>query len=996
MNRQALVIGINEYSHLHRLNAPAQDAEAIAQLLQTWGDFKVWILPEVLDKENNTTRVGKTTPVTVQQLKDKLIQLFQPKSDQIPETALFYFSGHGLRVDRGVQEGFLATSDVNTDLNNWGLNLEWLRKLLQNSPIRRQIVWLDCCYSGELLNFNAADPGNRGQGFDRFFVAASRDHEEAYEETIGDHGILTRALLKGLDPRKRSDGLVTNHTLTIVINRELKSARQDPVCVSSGNKIILTATGQQIASERKILQGVCPYRSLAYFDCNDEDPKYFHGRDALTDELLEKVRTGNFVPVLGASGSGKSSVVRAGLLHQLKSGKILAGSDEWPIYIVDYPDEHPLDSLAMAFVPTHLSHFDRAESLRKAEDLIRSGVTGLRQMISVIESRRVVLVIDQFEECFTRCRNHEERQQFFDCLLGAIEQLDRKLCLVLTMRADFFHKCLDYADLAQKIQENLVTVRPMSPEDLRDAITIPAEQVGLDIEEELVTQMIADVESSPGLLPLLQYTLSQLWERREVNWLTLATYQKLGGVKGTLQQQASVVYDSFENDAKRDIARRIFLALTQVGEGTEDTRRQILKQKLVTDDPHSQVLVEEVIQTLSDARLIVTNELLGRSENSKRVQVIDIAHEALIRHWPLLRMWINDNRIALQQQQKLEEAAEEWLANGKPEKLADVLQGKKLEAAEEFLQRHSDTLSLSLLAKDFIHVSKKLRRRGFAKTTSVIVVLATVVISGISGLFFGMSYWHIEDIIQKINSESNTLTKEDLITLLNKADKLKKTIDKKYKYCGDKDCPKYADIAIKPYNSRWETDEDIAKVLRYYRLAVRGVNTHQSIGKNISFTTPEESLATMIHQYRIPKLKGELERHEIGNLKPGSFQNPNSCEKLERYTPGALRTTYCILKLKDGAGADSAGADSAGNGFIEGSIAANQIPQKTLQEINKLWVQKLHKNCGWYDSKIKDYNPDSKYISTNTNCGDLDNLTLTQKIFKIPYEPILERLKSAE
>jgi energy-coupling factor transporter ATP-binding protein EcfA2 len=990
MNRQALVVGINEYSHLQRLNAPAQDAEAIAKLLQTWGEFKIWRLPEVQDKENNATRVGKKTPVTVQQLKDKLIQLFQPNSDQIPETALFYFSGHGLRADRVVQEGFLATSDTNTELNNWGLNLEWLRKLLKQSPIRQQIVWLDCCYSGEFLNFDSADPGNREQGLDRFFVAASRGYEEAYEETIGDHGILTSALLKGLDPRKRSDGLITNNTLTVFIDRALKATPQYPLCVSSGNKIILTTTGQQTDSARRILEGVCPYRSLAYFDCNDEDPKYFYGRTALTDELLEKAHKGNFVPVLGASGSGKSSVVRAGLLHQLKLGEKIAGSSEWSIYIVDHPGEHPLQSLARVFMPPNLADIDRADYLRKAEDLVCSGATGLRQIIAAIESRRVVLLIDQFEECFTRCRDDVERKQFIDCLLGAVEQLDRKLCLVLTMRADFFNKCLDYVELAKKIQDNMVTVKSMTSEELREAITRPAEQVGLEVEEELVTQMIVDVESSPGLLPLLQYTLQQLWERRAVNWLTLATYHKLGGVKGTLQQQADAVYKSLETDSKRDTARRIFLALTQVGEGTEDTRRQILKQKLVTDDPQSQALVDEVIQTLSDARLIVTNELLERSENSKRVQVIDIAHEALIRHWPLLRQWIEDNRIALQQQQKLEEAAEEWLANGRPEKLADVLQGKKLEAAEEFLRRYSDTVPLSLIAQQFIQVSKRVRRQGFAKNTFAIIFLATVAIGGFSGLLFWIEFWRFENIIRKINLENSTATKEELIDLLNKADDLKKRIDGKYKY------PETKNNADIKYDDRWDNDKDIKKVLQYYRLAVRGVNSNQSIRNDISFARPEESLAKMIHQYRIPKLKEELKNKRIGKWK--NYPSTDStCEEVDGYTPGALRTTFCILKLKFGAGASSAGADIRGEGSIGSKIQAEQIPRQTLKEVNQLWVENLGPSCGWYDPNLKDIKFQSKYEAFPTNCKALDNLNLTYKIFELSSESsILDRLQSAE
>ncbi|MFP4103414.1 nSTAND1 domain-containing NTPase, partial [Coleofasciculus sp.] len=727
MDREALVIGINLYPLLRdgrtkkprHLDKPAADAEAVAQILETYGQFRVRRLPEVYDQEGNPHVAAKPHPtqlVRVKTLQDAIANLFNPPSRQFPDTALLFFAGHGLRNDQGgVSEGFLATSDVKPQDGKWGVSLQWLRRLLQESPVRQQIVWLDCCHSGELLNFLEADPGAVGEARDRCFIAASRDFEVAYEEFGGQHGVLTGALLPGLRPEGKSQGWVTNYSLVEAINRQLLTSRQRPIFHNSGGEILLT--GRKETIERAVLMaGVCPYKGLESFEFNDHDPKYFYGRTALTDQLLAKIRQGNFLAVVGASGSGKSSLVKAGLLYQLKLGQRLSGSSEWQIRIFR-PGEHPLKSLALALV-------DEAAESGEVEQLASQGAAGLAELVGAIDAPRVVLVVDQFEEVFTLCQDDREREQFFECLLGVTSPLtpplqgegnmaavdplnnvdhvgaqglrpnrglnrrpnqpltsDQKLpdhqqiqdetltltppslagkgagglglrlnlTVVITMRADFFGKCAeqDYGGLANRIQENLVTITPMKTEELAVAITEPAKQVGLEIERELVTQMLHDVEG-PGSLPLLQYTLTELWRQRQMNRLTLADYTKLGGVKGTLQKRADQVYESLSKEQQL-IAKRIFLELTQLGEGTEDTRRQVFKQEFINDEL-SQELVEQVMTQLADARLLVTSQLRVRGESGATLTVVDVAHEALIRHWTRLRQWLNENREAMRKE----------------------------------------------------------------------------------------------------------------------------------------------------------------------------------------------------------------------------------------------------------------------------------------------------------------------------------------------------------
>ncbi|MBD2726702.1 caspase family protein [Nostoc sp. FACHB-892] len=787
MEREALVIGINRYPTLIQkssdrpphLKAPATDAEAIAQILETYGKFHVERLPAAYNQDGSYF-VDPQQQLTLQELETAIVQLFNPPGRSIPDTALLFFAGHGLRKDiGGVTEGFLAASDTCPVIGQWGLSLDWLRKLLQSSPVRQQIVWLDCCYSGELFNFHDADPGSF-ETKDRCLIAASRGFEVAYEELSGNHGILSGALVEALKPESHAEGWVTNYSLVDLIKQQLKTARQRPIFHNTGGEIILT--GQKEKIDRAVLMAeFCPYKGLAAFEFNESDPKYFYGRTALTDSLLENIRQGNFLAVVGASGSGKSSVVKAGLLHQLKLGKRLGGSDQWAIKIFR-PGEHPLKSLARVFVnnitPRQVqdtqTQTDKPKSeLEKTEELLDKGASGLTQLVQATlqpreiphelepdaktlpsqnqVSHRLILVIDQFEEVFTLCQDEGERQQFFECLLGALDASG--LTVVITMRADFFGKCAEqeYAGLAQKIQENLVTVTPMNKKELTEAITQPAYQVGLEVQRELVEQMLADVEG-PGSLPLLQYTLTELWRKREVNRLTQAEYSRLGGVKGTLQKRADEIYDALDSKEEQATAKRIFIELTQLGEGTEDTRRQVFKTDLVNPQQSAEV-VEQVLMKLTDARLVVTSELQARGESQKTVTVVDVAHEALIRHWPRLRSWVSENRAAIRIERKIEAASEEWESKNKSKDY--LFTGSKLAEAENYLQEYRNLGLLSHPASEF--VQKSIQQRNTSKWVRFGVVasfVGVVAIGAVASTIFGFESRTQKDRAEKFAIDS--------------------------------------------------------------------------------------------------------------------------------------------------------------------------------------------------------------------------------------------------
>ncbi len=406
----------------------------------------------------------------------------------------------------------------------------------------------------------------------------------------------------------------------------------------------------------------CPYRGLQPF--HEEHAEFFFGREALTQWLVEGLRpsTGSgqasrFLAVIGPSGSGKSSAVRAGLIPALRKG-VLPGSEAWTILVMT-PGVHPLEELAAYLAPPLSGQGDgMAKKMLQLQDELRADPRTLHAEVRLALAEKaptacILIVVDQFEELFTLCRDEEERGRFLDNLLYASGIVQGRTAVVIAMRADFYAQAAAYSELADRMADHQVLVTPMEETELRQAIEAPAQRVGLAFAPGLVDIILDYALGEPGALPLLEHALLQLWERRQGRRLTFEAYREVGGVDGAIARRAEEEYAALPPKQQAE-ARRILLRLVQPGEGTEDTRRPALWSELVPG-PEQAPAVDDVIQRLANARLLTT----GRDSPTGE-ELVDVAHEALIRGWPRLRVWLDEDRAGLRTQRRLTERARDW------------------------------------------------------------------------------------------------------------------------------------------------------------------------------------------------------------------------------------------------------------------------------------------------------------------------------------------------
>jgi WD40 repeat protein len=391
-----------------------------------------------------------------------------------------------------------------------------------------------------------------------------------------------------------------------------------------------------------------PYKGLRTFGEQDADD--FFGRTGLVDELCRRVHDQPFVATVGASGSGKSSAVFAGLLPKLRSSESTNGQD-WLI-VTMVPGRHPFDELEAAL--RRSARGDRSLRTARADsfELLRAVQHTLAD-----DTTRVLLVIDQFEELFHQVAVDTERARFIRNLVEAAEDPHSQLTVLITLRADFFDRAISEPSLGPLIDVGMVSVLPLVPAELEAAAARPAERAGAHLEPELIAELVSDMTDQPGSLPLFQYVLTQLFDNRTGMVLTRSVYRRIGGLRGALARRAEDVYQTLD-ESQQSAARQLFLRLVTVSEDQGQARRRVARDELesLAVDPGN---VKTVLDAFDDARLLTFDRSPVTGEAT-----VEVAHEALLREWPRVRGWLDDSREDLRLHRALTGEVAEWVASG--------------------------------------------------------------------------------------------------------------------------------------------------------------------------------------------------------------------------------------------------------------------------------------------------------------------------------------------
>ena len=653
------------------------------------------------------------------------------EAERAEDVLWVYYVGHGLVNPAG--ELYLATAATDSRpgwVGYTALAYSAIRGSLLQSSARSIVVVLDCCFSGHAVGFLG---NTEGHGLDLarvhggYVLAAAARDELALATPGAPHtaftGELIRLLTEG-DPEGPQQ--LTLRQVYRYLNRTLPargfprprhhaSARIDDLVLCPNPAYRPAPLSPVLPVPTPFTDDAapqtCPYPGLAAF--GPGQAQWFFGRDRLTAELAEKLArrmdATDPLVIVGPSGSGKSSLLGAGLLTALGKGDMpVPGSKTWP-HLLLTPTEHPLAELA-----TRLARLTGTSGGSLREELAddpRRLIVAIREMLqaragqAAITGSRLVLVVDQFEETFTQCADAQERKVFISALCAAAsgDGAEPPALVILSLNSDFQDHCVDFPELRPAVNNTPLFIGPMTTSELREAIEQPAQLTGLALQPGLVDIVLRDLGADraaqyhdPEALPLLSHALRATFQHREDRMLTVRGYVAAGGIRNAVETTAEATYGAF-NSTEQQIARSLLLRLVHVGEGTQDTRRRASRIRLFQglEDPDAAASVLEIL---------VRAGLVADEKDS-----VEITHEALLRAWPRLREWIDSDRPGLRIYQQLAEATGAWNQQGRNP--AKLYRASRLSLVRDWASDPNRPIPPTPLEREFLDTSIHAVRR---------------------------------------------------------------------------------------------------------------------------------------------------------------------------------------------------------------------------------------------------------------------------------------------
>jgi CHAT domain-containing protein/WD40 repeat protein len=599
---------------------------------------------------------------------------------------VLHFVGHGI-FDEESRQGMLVLADERDQPRLIGAR-EVAALLANHTSLR--LLYLNAC-EGAL-----GDDANVFAGLAQRLVQQGAPAAIAMQAEISDSASieLARTFYTALATGRPVDAALTQARLTLFMNSSSEWAT--PVLFSR-------APDNRLFDIRAVLPTPdCPYPGMKPF--SEDQQKFFFGRDREIDDAVNRLAKHPFLTVIGPSGSGKSSLVYAGILPALRASRHF-GPGSWTVHTLRPSDARTPDGKAAPM-----------------QALSRLGDLSAQSPIPDPHSP-ILLFIDQFEEVFTLADAAEARA-FLDAVHGLIGQPN--LYILLTVRADFYAEMMSMGDLWEVVQVRRLELTPLGEDELWAAIVEPAAHVGVEVEDALATALIADARGEAGVLPLVQETLVRLWDKVKGRQLKRSAYRQMGeggrsGIQVAINDHANDIYHTLPA-ADRSIARRIFLRLIQFGEGRADTRRQqtVAELRAGGDDP---VRFDETLRALVDGRLLTSSGEEG--DPNRRV---DISHEALIDGWRQLSAWIHERRTAELLRRRLEESATQYLLL---DRQGGFLDARELPDAENWISSpDASELGVTDALRSLLEDSRRSLRKSIAiRYASLTVIIGLIIVA---------------------------------------------------------------------------------------------------------------------------------------------------------------------------------------------------------------------------------------------------------------------------